>query len=200
MRRRSTLLPNPSRLRQQYRRGGSFAHPHQPQRVRPPAQLRLQHPQSKPDRHAQPGPLPRRSRMHQKPAFTPRHLRALNSPDQAPLRHGDHTGSALQAARQGQGGGGCTDRATLDRGTAAALNVLLLGRAERRDCRVGRAAERSDNMWVGHDSMRHVQTVRPSGAASASADRLRECGMAVLPGRRSRLPRRDRPACRGLWK
>jgi len=57
-----------------------LAHPHQSRRVRPTAQLRLQHPQGQPDRHAQPGPLPRRSRRHQKPALTHHHSGALNSP------------------------------------------------------------------------------------------------------------------------
>ena len=32
-----------------------LAHPHQPRRLRPPAQFRLQHPQGQPHRHAQPG-------------------------------------------------------------------------------------------------------------------------------------------------
>ncbi len=60
-----------------------LAHPHQPGRVRPPAQLRLQHPL----RQIRPTPSARIAAepvsQASKPAFTPRHSKALNSPGRA---------------------------------------------------------------------------------------------------------------------
>ncbi len=84
-----------------------LAHPHQPRRVRPPAQLRLQHPQGKADTYAQPGPLPGRSRRYQETAQNAGRLIALNSPVQSWQRTAARasekvtSGLAYHAARLG---------------------------------------------------------------------------------------------------
>ena len=55
-----------------------LAYPDQSRRIRPTEKFRLQHPQGKPHRHAQSGPISRRSRRL-RPPVTTRHYLALNS-------------------------------------------------------------------------------------------------------------------------
>lgn len=67
---------------------------------------------------------------------------------------------------------------------------LPSGRAKQRDCRAGCSAERPHDAQPGHDPAGFVQVVRPAGAAEATADALRVCGVAALPDR-ARLPHHD---------